>query len=160
VMAVAVAVLLLGGAALIGWTALRQGRDVRALERGERVRLEHIDAIILDDSPLERSAWSVGVASWLALALGWAPGWIGTIESPERAAALLAAESLLAPAAACLLLAWLLSAVGARRGRRRRARVLAVLARDPRQQVDGAAKGDRRADAVRDIVLHADRSGA
>lgn len=160
IMAVAVVVLLLGGAVLIAWAAIAQGRAVRALERGERVRLEVIDAIILDDSPLERVAWALGVAAWLVLALGWAPGWAGTVESAERAAPLRAAEALIAPGIAGIALAWLLGSVGAWRSRRRRARIHAVLARNPRPAEDSSAPTDRRAGAVRDIALHADRSGS
>jgi hypothetical protein len=149
VMGVALAVILAVQGAMLAWTAIRDARTVRALERGERARLEHIDAVLLDDSALERAAMVLGVVGWLVAAYGWAPVLIGAIESAERTAAVLPATALALPGLAAVGLAWLLGALGALRLRARRARVLAVLARDPlpEQEQRGA---DRTAEALPD----------
>ncbi|WP_344723665.1 hypothetical protein [Agrococcus terreus] len=159
IMGVAVAILLLGGAVLIARAALTHGRAVRALERGERVRLERIDAILLDDGPLERVAYFLGVVAWLALAVGWAPGWAALVEGAEAAAPLQPASALVAPAILALALALVAAVVGAARRHARRRRVHAVLARDPRAREEPSTPRNRRAEAVRDIALYADRSG-
>lgn len=156
VMGAALAVVLLIQAGLLVSTAVRDARTVRGLERGDRVRLEHVDAVLLDAAPLERVAMVLGVAGWLVAAYGWAPTFVGALESAEEVAGIQAVTAIALPGLAAIGLAWVLGAIGAVRLRGRRARIQAVLLRDPRLEPTAPAEqGDRRADAVRDVALNA-----
>lgn len=160
VMAVAVVVVLAAQAVLLVWTAIRDGRTVQALERGERVLLERVDGVLLDDGPLQRVGFSLGVLGWLVLSYGWSPTFIAGIESPEETAAIQPLTALVMPGLITVAAGWLLSTIGACTLRARRARVHAVLLRDPRPRAEKeAAPPDRRANAVRDIVVHGNGSG-
>lgn len=156
VMGIALVTILLVQAALLVWTELRDVRTVRALERGERVLLERIDGVLLDDAPLERTAFSLGVTGWLVVSYGWSPTFIAGIESLEEAAGIQPLTALVGPGLLVVALAWLLSTIGAAISRARRARVQGALLRDPRPLAEHESEpGDRRADAVRDIAVHA-----
>ncbi len=139
--------------------AVRDARTVRALERGERVRLEHIDAVLVDRGPLERASVVVGVVGWLLASYGWAPTFMVGIESADEVAGIRWLTILSLPGLALVALAWLLGAIGAARLRARRARVQRVLLRDPLPAEDASGTTDRRADAVRDVVLLSERPG-
>ncbi|MGM1030263.1 MAG: hypothetical protein ACQEWM_10445 [Actinomycetota bacterium] len=158
VMVIATIVLLLAGATLLALTAVQDARAVRALEHGDRARLEQLDAVLLDASPLERAAMALGVAAWLALSVAWAHGWAVVLEDAAQAAPLQPLTVVGTPAAIALALAWLLASVGVARSSTRRARVHAALLRDPIPTEDPDAPADRRADAVRDVALAAERS--
>lgn len=156
VMGAALAVVLLIQAGLLVWTGARDGRTVRALERGDRVRLEHVDAVLLDAAPLERVAMVLGVVGWLIASYGWAPTFIGALESAEEVADIQQVTALALPGLASVAAGWLLGAIGAARLRTRRARIQAVLLRDPRPAPPTPSeRADRSADAVRDLALNA-----
>lgn len=156
VMGAALAVVLLIQAGLLVWTGVRDGRTVRALERGDRVRLEHVDAVLLDVAPLERVGMVLGVVGWLIASYGWAPTFIGAVASAEEVADIQQVTALALPGLASVAAGWLLGAIGAARLRTRRARIQAVLLRDPRPAPPTPSeRADRSADAVRDIALNA-----
>ncbi|WP_405217627.1 hypothetical protein [Agrococcus sp. Ld7] len=156
VIAIALVAVLAVQAGLLVWTAIRDRRTVQALERGERVLLERVDGVLLDDGPLERVAVSLGVLGWLVVSYGWSPTFIAGIESAEETAGIRALTALVWPGLIAVGVGWMLGSIGAVRVRARRARVQAVLARDPQPLREGdAAPSDRRAKAVGDIALHA-----
>ena len=157
VIAIPVAIAFAAHGALLLWAAIRDGRTVRALERGQRVRLEHVDAVLLDAGPLERASVITGVIGWVVASYGWSPLFMAGIESSAAVEHLLPLRALSLPGLAVVAAAWLMGGVGAARSRARRARVQAVLLRDPLPAEDGHGPTDRSAVSVRDTVLLADR---
>lgn len=153
VMGVAVAVILAIEVGLLLWSAVGEGRAVRALERGERAPLDRIDAILVDDGPLERVAMGLGVIGWIVAVYGWAPGFIAGIEGEEQTQGVQVFAALALPGIAAVAVAWLLGTAGALRRRARRARVHAMLARDPLPQ-EQPARGRSGFDGTGTFVSH------
>lgn len=150
---VAAALALVTQAVLLLRTASRRERTVRALERGEPVLLARVDAVLLDRSPLARAALSLGVLGWLVASYGWAPTFIAGIESLEETADIQPLTVLAAPGLGAVAVGWALGSLAALRGRAHRARVQAVLLRDPqRGGDDDDDRGRRRATVVRDFA--------
>lgn len=146
VMGVALLALLAVHGGLLISAADRDRRTVGALERGTRVLADRVDAVLLDRSPLEHGATALGTAGWIVAAYGWAPGFMVAIESPAEAAGIQPIGALAVPGLLAVAAAWALCTIGAVRLRARRARIHAVLLRDPgRSTAARAPEGSRSA---------------
>lgn len=132
-----IALLVAGAAALLGAVvrlvvrARRDAATLGALDRGEEPALEHVDAIVLDGSPLERAAVALGALGWALVIVALTPVAILVLEDAEAAAPFGWSALLWLPALAALALALVLAARGVRAGHAARTRVLAAVVRDP-----------------------------
>lgn len=131
VIALAALALAAGSLVALVWRWAEGRAMLRALERGEAVPSDRLDAMLLDRSAGEGVAQLVGLVGWLALAPGLAPFATGMWVSQAAAAPLSQLTLLIPPAIALLALAWLLGTIAARRATARSAQLHRVVGRDP-----------------------------